>query len=1342
MSAIDSRNRQEGCRLLLMFMLILLATLALAAAGAAPAQAQSLSDAYVAIGGNDANTCATPQTPCRTIQAAIDKSATGGVVHVGPGAYAENIQMKGGVSVIGAGPTNTSIVGVASVSGVVSFANVTNASLQGFRISVSAPAPGVDRGVVFSGSTDRTALLRNNIIQYVQYGVFVWSPSSPTIENNTLVGEPDEQGIYIGNSATSPLIRNNIITGFYYGIHVVAGATAPTPVILYNDLWNNTENYRNFPSQTGVNGNISADPAFVNAAMQNFHLRNSAPASPAIDAGDPGSAYNREPGPHGNRINMGAYGNTIEAATTPGDTKLIAFESPSLGADSSRVINPYVDSATGVTFQRDGASGVNYVVGLVKNSGTSACVDPADSNQKLGVGIDNGAVGFSSTAVRATFPTTLNPPVVVSAIFQTGAGQPLRIRLFGPTGNQVAANIETSWPANGTCGLPGDPRARTAVTAISAQPVAYAVIDMEAATESRVFVIDDFRFTSSGTHTISNINLSPASPANLLFNQNVNITFDYSTSWAAGVRIWARPMSGGAPTPNYAAHGSPLYPAGSGSGSGYFTISTGNAIVDSIRFQMWTPDESQLLLELFVPVNYRFSNGCYVLTRTHTGSGADPVAMPTKSNYCISDSQYLAGDFINLSADPAVGWRVGGWSGAANDASVSTSNSLVMPARNHTVRVDYAPICYTLTLAHTGSGSNPVATPANSNGCPTGQYREGESISLSAASAPGWWISGWIGANNDASTAPMNTLTMPGADHRVIVKYVTTCHQLTVSHDGAGDEPATTPAHSAACTLGRYIAGEPISLHAMPAPGWRVARWSGVTETASTSTDNSLVMPANDHAVSVFYEQTPTAVMGDAYEEDNQCTQARTINADGVGQEHTFHEAGDIDWVRFTATESTPYRIEVSIPSGSPADVSLMLYDQCAGAPVDQFDAAFTAGARLDFTPAATGPIYVQLSNKDAQTAGANVAYRVSVRSLQAEMGRSNRVLILVGGSLTTPDRLQNNIDNVTQAVYTHFRNDSLDAENIVYLTNAAGLAGRTGPATVEALQDAITGWAKQRLTVGGTLTLYLMDHGDDDIFYLDNANGHRLSPTQLDGWLDELEEAVPEIKITVLIEACYSGSFIEGAQSISKDESGRLVITSTSHRLLAYASSNGAYFSDFMLASLGQGYSLHNSFKATYAVVREMSNLRQDPQLDANGNGVANENADVVLASRNVSSGSQGWAPYIVSVEGPKTIVSQSGALQAIVLDDKKVQRVWAVITPPSYQPPETSAELVPETLPTLTLPGQGNDAYSATYTGFDEIGLYRIAIYAEDEDKLVSLPKFVEVLNGGRVYAPLIAR
>ncbi|MGH7595996.1 MAG: T9SS type A sorting domain-containing protein [bacterium] len=118
------------------------------------------------------------------------------------------------------------------------------------------------------------------------------------------------------------------------------------------------------------------------------------------------------------------------------------------------------------------------------------------------------------------------------------------------------------------------------------------------------FIPVNYRFAA---HAITNIQITPPAPASMLLNQNVNLTFDYTTSTPGGVRVFVRPFTGGALSPNYAAHGSPLYATGSGSGTGFFTITSGNVAIDQLRFQMFNADQTQLLLEFFIPVNYRFA---------------------------------------------------------------------------------------------------------------------------------------------------------------------------------------------------------------------------------------------------------------------------------------------------------------------------------------------------------------------------------------------------------------------------------------------------------------------------------------------------------------------------------------------------------------------------------------------------------------------------------------------------------------------------------------------------------------------------------------------------------------
>jgi len=73
-------------------------------------------------------------------------------------------------------------------------------------------------------------------------------------------------------------------------------------------------------------GNISSNPLFANAASGDFHLQSKggrynngqwvidATHSPAIDAGNPSTAFSNEPMPNGGRVNLGRYGNTNEAS--------------------------------------------------------------------------------------------------------------------------------------------------------------------------------------------------------------------------------------------------------------------------------------------------------------------------------------------------------------------------------------------------------------------------------------------------------------------------------------------------------------------------------------------------------------------------------------------------------------------------------------------------------------------------------------------------------------------------------------------------------------------------------------------------------------------------------------------------------------------------------------------------------------------------------------------------------------------------------------------------------------------------------------------------------------------
>jgi len=147
--------------------------------------------------------------------------------------------------------------------------------------------------------------------------------SSPTIKNCTISGNltyQDGGGIYCGASS-NPLITNSTIVGNETEEADVAGIACfggSAPIITYSDIQGG------WPGE----GNIDADPLFVNPNNGDYHLKSRAGrwdpnlgswtlddvTSPCIDTGDPRSPIGYEPFPNGGRINMGAYGGTAEAS--------------------------------------------------------------------------------------------------------------------------------------------------------------------------------------------------------------------------------------------------------------------------------------------------------------------------------------------------------------------------------------------------------------------------------------------------------------------------------------------------------------------------------------------------------------------------------------------------------------------------------------------------------------------------------------------------------------------------------------------------------------------------------------------------------------------------------------------------------------------------------------------------------------------------------------------------------------------------------------------------------------------------------------------------------------------
>jgi peptidoglycan/xylan/chitin deacetylase (PgdA/CDA1 family) len=161
--------------------------------------------------------------------------------------------------------------------------------------------------------------------------------------------------------------------------------------------------------------------------------------------------------------------------------------------------------------------------------------------------------------------------------------------------------------------------------------------------------------------------------------------------------------------------------------------------------------------------------------------------------------------------------------------------------------------CHALSLGFVGEGGAPTASPANSVGCPSGQYYPGAIIQVTAHPGTDGRVGGWSGTENDSLTTINNSVLMPPGPHEARVNYASQCYALNLGFSGSGTAPTASPANSAGCSSGQYVSGEVIQLTAYPANGYRVGSWSGTNDDSQLTTTNSVTMPAGPRNVQVSY---------------------------------------------------------------------------------------------------------------------------------------------------------------------------------------------------------------------------------------------------------------------------------------------------------------------------------------------------------------------------------------------------------------------------------------------------------------------------------------------------------
>jgi len=304
---------------------------------------------------SDPNEDGSSEHPFDSIQEAINNAVPGETVIVLPGMYAgtgnRDISfLSRAITVRSIDPNDSEIVDTT----VIDCQGTQTAQHQGFLFNKGESAQSVLAGLTImnafssygggilcatnSSPTISKCVLRSN--KAVKRGGGIYNSSgSPLVTNCIFSGNTAENGGALYNLSNARVVNctftnNSTTTGG--GIHNQGGTLTLTNCILWNNrpvevrvvIGTVSVSYSNIKGGFTGEGNIDADPLFADADNGDYHLKSQTGrwdpnsgswvqddvTSPCIDAGDPNSDWSGETWPHGEKINMGAYGGTRQAS--------------------------------------------------------------------------------------------------------------------------------------------------------------------------------------------------------------------------------------------------------------------------------------------------------------------------------------------------------------------------------------------------------------------------------------------------------------------------------------------------------------------------------------------------------------------------------------------------------------------------------------------------------------------------------------------------------------------------------------------------------------------------------------------------------------------------------------------------------------------------------------------------------------------------------------------------------------------------------------------------------------------------------------------------------------------
>ena len=315
--------------------------------------------------------------------------------------------------------------------------------------------------------------------------------------------------------------------------------------------------------------------------------------------------------------------------------------------------------------------------------------------------------------------------------------------------------------------------------------------------------------------------------------------------------------------------------------------------------------------------------------------------------------------------------------------------------------------------------------------------------------------------------------------------------------------------------------------------------------------------------------------------------------------------------------------------------------------------------------------------------------------------------------------------------------------------------------ATLSNLKNAITEWAKDAANV----VLYIVDHGGDRTLKL--SNEETLYASDLKIWLDTLQNTIPGY-VVVIIEACYSGSFIPDLATKRR----QVIASALETQKAVLGNANGRAdleqipynsFSHYFWDRIRDGKTLKTAFltarlgasQQNTVAINSSEPQRQTALLDANSDHqydlVDDDLVRNICLGNCVGHGSD--APNIIEYQ-PRSINVALTKKDHIILNGETQQSFtvkissidtitasWGTVMRPDYVSPDNNDPLID--FPTFELICEREKEFhtcQGEYTKFDVNGEYQVTLMAINRSGQATLPVKVTIEQIGGIDNAII--